>query len=489
MATSWQFGDDLVDSDDGSVEVLGTNDEPYTPGTQGMRYAYGGEARGLVDIDTSCEEDVAPDDEVQLDDREGRENEADDEGARDVSETVSDTVDDPIEAPPQGRRPLGPGGRRQYEEGVQRNFYSLTYPRCDVDPKRYVELAKQWRCFPRVGYIAAVSEAHADDGVAGVTIGKHLHVMIYFPTRYRVRYMRTFDIDTGDRRYHPNVQSTWKPVDWFAYMSKEAVPYEWVRPNTNFPGGLKRPFGQTGGAAAAAKKNRTHDAFMRIMEGEDKETLALTPEFTSIVLQHGAKMEAFREVLGKRKKPSLRSWGTAEYTPIGVQNVDEANEAIVKWLNASLIEPEKRPIRSSALFLVGPTGVGKTNLVYQLQKFFRVYKPVRGGEYYDHYDDKSYDLWFFEEFIGERPIQDMNEILDGGQVSLNARYRTILKSKNLPVIIASNRGTHRLYEKAQQEGRMQEYDAFISRLCVVNVPSMPRAINIRFRDAAGELVE
>lgn len=89
--------------------------------------------------------------------------------------------------------------------------------------------------------------------------------------------------------------------------------------------------------------------------------------------------------------------------------------------------------------------------------------------FYDFYDDDSYDLIVVDEFKGQKTIQDINRWLDGQNMTIRMKGRQSLKYKNLPIIIVSNFPPHIVYRNKFEKG---ELEPFTSRLYVVEVKGM-----------------
>lgn len=146
---------------------------------------------------------------------------------------------------------------------------------------------------------------------------------------------------------------------------------------------------------------------------------------------------------GSNAMDTATTASTTTVTPDSVQNLHSQNispnyEAIiVEWLNKNI--GQVRKFRQKQLYLYGPPRCGKTSLIEKLRDFCRIYIAPYDGEWWDTYDDNSYDLIVFDDYKHQYKIQLLNQILDGSQKPLSRRGRApILKKRNLPCIFLSN---------------------------------------------------
>lgn len=59
-------------------------------------------------------------------------------------------------------------------------------------------------------------------------------------------------------------------------------------------------------------------------------------------------------------------------------------------------------------------------------------------DFYDYYDDETFDLVCLDEFKGQKTMQFLNCFLQGGDMFLKKKGSQYHKRKNIPVIILSN---------------------------------------------------
>lgn len=141
---------------------------------------------------------------------------------------------------------------------------------------------------------------------------------------------------------------------------------------------------------------------------------------------------------------------------------------IGQWIDENL-HGKPRPIKTPQLYLWGPPSVGKSTLILTLAKFKSVYVAPQDEDFYDHFDERYTDLVVFDEFKGkQKSLQWMNSFLDGSEVSIRKKGLQSIKTKNLPVLVASNFPPMKAYEQASARGS-PAFVAFMTRLRVVEL--------------------
>lgn len=101
-------------------------------------------------------------------------------------------------------------------------------------------------------------------------------------------------------------------------------------------------------------------------------------------------------------------------------------------------------------YLHGPTGVGKTRLVFERYKPSEFYRIVNYRNPWDRY--KGQKVVVFDEFTGQSAIEEMLVWLDGYIVQLPARYSDKLSAYNT-VWVLSNLPFNELYQYKPAEQR------------------------------------
>lgn len=171
--------------------------------------------------------------------------------------------------------------------------------------------------------------------------------------------------------------------------------------------------------------------------------------------------KTFLGILNLMPSPSMPSGISSSVEPGMVMST------LVEWVNSNVCQP--RPFRSPQLYLHGPPRTGKTSFLRLLEERIRIYYFPSDEDFYDDYDDDTYDLILFDEFKAQKTIQVLNRWLDGQTLSVRKKGSQGLKRKNLPFVILSNYAPHDAYPKAALDGRI---DSFIDRLKVVEVKTM-----------------
>jgi len=100
--------------------------------------------------------------------------------------------------------------------------------------------------------------------------------------------------------------------------------------------------------------------------------------------------------------------------------------------------------------LSGPPLIGKTTLLMQLSRFLRIYNIPMDEDYYDDWDDGSYDLAVMDEYKGNKPVQWLNRWLDGSMMPLKKKGSQYLKRANVATLILSNFTLEECYRAAME---------------------------------------
>lgn len=95
------------------------------------------------------------------------------------------------------------------------------------------------------------------------------------------------------------------------------------------------------------------------------------------------------------------------------------------------------PHKTRQYFINGPIDSGKSTIYIKLLEFGLRGYPIPNDGKFDGYDD-SFDFAYIDEVKTLRNVQVMNNFLEGTTMILQARYRNILKKKNLPCFVMSN---------------------------------------------------
>lgn len=113
-----------------------------------------------------------------------------------------------------------------------------------------------------------------------------------------------------------------------------------------------------------------------------------------------------------------------------------ANRQISGWLNAVINNTMEAGDKH--LYIHGSTGLGKSYLVNQLERYVNVYHINRDENFCDDYEDGQYGLAFLDEFHSTKSLGWMNLWLGGFPVRLRIKGSQLMKRVNVPTIICSN---------------------------------------------------
>ena len=412
----------------------------------------------------------------------------------------------PVREMSRGRGKEGHRSRARFD--VNRNFFSLTYPKCPLTCDEFVQFFDKYT--EKVGiwdWLAVVQENH-EDGT------KHLHALVYYISKHRVRNCRYWDLfvqceqcNGGHGRcaectvYHGNYMATRNAEAWYSYMCKEGEPVrKWGSHHVSAGDSLpfdrgtrvrsyeerrEDPSTRAGGGRGGGGM-KMYEVMQELIAGKHLCDVMMNPRFTAICVQYGRSLEALVTRREARKASLTKYFVKASYKNVGDFQLDDCNNRIVEWLNANFTKGAVRELRSPALYVVGPPKCGKTHLSEQLKKCVNWFKPNRHEDFYDMYSDKDHEAWFFDEFAGQKTIQFMNELIDGVEMTLRVKGGQRMKTKNVPVFIFTNKYLDELYKEAQGM-RSTEYEAFVSRLIVVALPAVRQGINIEIEMGDREL--
>jgi len=161
--------------------------------------------------------------------------------------------------------------------------------------------------------------------------------------------------------------------------------------------------------------------------------------FPELVLQHKRKIEEYMAFNSLAFQDSaLLPWADLLYS-----GPDENTRSIVSWVNSNL-HCSARPIKAPQLFIVGPSNTGKTSFAQFLSTRVRTY-PMPFENFFDGFDDQ-FDLAIADEFYNTNiDARALNAFLDGQAMRLRTKGGSVLKRRNIPVIILSNYSASSLF--------------------------------------------
>jgi len=329
----------------------------------------------------------------------------------------------------------------------------LTYPKCQTPVQECKnKILEIWPA--ALVYIA--QEKHQDSSL-------HLHVLLHLETKPRFRglagleKLRSLVIS----HHHPQgLQGNFQcqrgslreailylqknPVDFWTNMDVEAI--------------LKK------------KNSKCTDIVNLVKEG--KGLKEIDQEYPEFVLMH---MQKVKDYLAQ-----VQVWKLSDNLKILQAIVkrrvyqdllmEESMIRLTTWLTLNVL-PEvitQRKPRQKQLYLHGPPGIGKSRMISQLTQFLRIYSMPRDEEFYDAYDDDSYDLAVLDEFKHSKTIQWLNGWLDGNPMPIRKKGSQGIKKKNLPTIIISNFSLQQNYRGAIEKNS-NAIDSLADRLEIIEV--------------------
>lgn len=323
---------------------------------------------------------------------------------------------------------------------LQAKRYFLTFPKCTLDKTMVLEfLVSQHEV-----HQAIVAEEKHEDG------SPHLHVYLTYEKAKRISRADYFDIgnpENPDEIFHPNIQSVKNMKECVKYITKEDK--EPAQHNISFKDIL------------AGKSSKFAVIAQSVMDG--KSLLQINETDPGFVLQHKRKLEEYQVwVTMKKPRLDLLPWPKVPVPAFGSEH------QLATWLNANMFHPA-RPIKSPQLYLFSPPNCGKTTLVTWLSRFCRIYYMPLLEDFYDFYDDDSYDLVVIDEFKGQKQIQFLNQWLDGQICTVRVKGGQRLKTRNLPCIILSNWALPDVYSGAIEKHGRDAIRPLEARLEIVSV--------------------
>jgi len=168
------------------------------------------------------------------------------------------------------------------------------------------------------------------------------------------------------------------------------------------------------------------------------------------------KIDAGQSMLNKRKLEDFEGYckrvksveSLLVWRPIVYDGNTPELHLLTDWLNRNI--KTRRSFREPQLYLSGPPLIGKTTLLMQLSRFLRIYNIPMDEDYYDDWDDGSYDLAVMDEYKGNKPVQWLNRWLDGSMMPLKKKGSQYLKRANVATLILSNFTLEECYRAAME---------------------------------------
>lgn len=330
--------------------------------------------------------------------------------------------------------------RKSKKFRLQGKRFFLTFPQCEDVDKRIIY--ERINSISTTKFVVIGKEQHMDGGI-------HFHIALEFDKKYDTKNSSCFDFLVGKHGDYKPMKNLRKCLQ---YCTKDDKDF--------FSSGIDvKEFlsHQTKGIEYSIAKMIKDGKHLREVDNDH-------PAYVMRNYKKVVDYQAFQKRLKIIQQPALKWYGC--------EPGDEANTnlQISTWLNKNL--NSKREFKQAQLYIHGPKNLGKTTLVENLRKYFRVYDiPVE--DFYDFYDDDDWDLAVLDEFKGQKTIQWLNLFLQGNTMTLRKKGAQILKLKNIPVIILSNFSIDNAYGKVMA-------DRLESLQCRLEIVEIVDPINISF---------
>lgn len=298
----------------------------------------------------------------------------------------------------------------------------LTYPQCDLTKEHALTLLRTLLGEAEGTHYLIGRERHQDGHY-------HLHVFVERTRMIETTRPSYFDLETVDpatggiKVFHPNITSPRDRAAVKSYITKEDTePLHWPQ--------------DWSWSAPAEKKSKWSEATPLLLEGKSPvDLLKLMPEFVLANLQRVEQAAKFvANVTAQANVPPLEEFLGWDLPPEFASTQVEPFHSIWNELKGNLANME---FGRRQLFLHGATGIGKSTFLQHLMLVVRTYL-IPTEDFYDMWDNGLYDLSVLEEFKGQKPIQWLNQWLDGAQLNLRKKGSQALKTRAVPTLILSN---------------------------------------------------
>lgn len=308
--------------------------------------------------------------------------------------------------------------------------FFVTFPTCDV-PKDVVKqrLLEKYPTQVKWGIIG--QEHHQDESL-------HLHLALYFEQKQCFRNPNCFDFLTNQ---HGNYQTMKSPTKAIMYCKKEDTDPTiiGILPET------------------CSKKAVSNEVATLVFQGASLlDVNGVAPGF---LLLNFKKIQTY-QWWGEREKEKMNKiiWSPLIVPIVGILSQPEI--FIVNWLNKNI--KKEREFKQKQLIIQAPTMHRKSSLVIQLDKFLTIMYCPTLEDFFDEWEEKTYDLLVFDEWeYQQHNPQFMNQILEGVPMNIRVKGSQKRKRENPPILILTNQSPLEAFGKGISPAVR---DAFLSRV-------------------------
>lgn len=316
----------------------------------------------------------------------------------------------------------------------------LTYARCNVDKNVLLDAMNTF--FKKYNPIfCVVSHELHEDG------GDHLHAVICLGKEMNITVASFLQgLLPG---FHPNIQKCKSKRNCVLYVLKDG---DYV---------YSGDFSPLDYDALVKGKKSTQSSL--ICELINKKNASLNdiideyPGFSLLHMGHIKTMIAYRET--RKIHANLLPWKKLE-----VFNYhNDKDKLIIEWLNSSI--KVDRPPRSKQLWIFGETALGKSSIYDNLLKHLHCIFPSNDPKYWDGMDNDA-DIIIFDEYHACKTIGLMNSLCEGRQMTMCMKNGSLIKTRNIPVLILSNYSPEEAYKNSLFE---KNWLPFLQRFQVIDL--------------------
>lgn len=305
----------------------------------------------------------------------------------------------------------------------------LTFSRDDTT--RLLVIARAQAKWPTLDWIVVARETHNLEPVLDAQLviqtPFHLHVLLHWSAK---KHFRTATWADFLGQNHPNIKIAPTPKDQariMTYITKEdTTPEEW--PTSTIIDVI---------AATAPKSvqiSRMIHAHLPLSE--------IDRAIPGFLVLHLPAVQRYQEFV----RANELAIEPLERPAILTSSADPAVISIAEWCTDAITIAAARPFKSAQLWVTAQSNFGKSMLFDILSTSFRVYTPSMNSDFWPNYRDDAYDVVIWDEFSGSHcKFQFLNRLLEGRQVRMKYYGSQVIKNKNIPCVILSNKSPIECY--------------------------------------------